>query len=277
MPKGEKILSDETRAFYLRTLAILNGAGVPYLLGGAYSLAHFAGIERHTKDLDIFVRPSDRDRTLDVLKRAGYRTEVPFPHWLGKAHQPGDGEDFIDVIYRSGNGVAEVDDDWFKHAVEGTALGVPARLCPAEEIIWSKACRDGSRERFDAPDIAHLLLGGGAASSTGDRLAPPVRCGLPRACRAHLTLFGFAFPRERDAIPAWVMKELAGRLVEEADATAPDDLASPSGSPPLAVAVPRSISTRGYQDASRRSPRGPDDGSKTSRSGRPGSSRDGSR
>ena len=35
---------------------MLNESGVPFLVGGAYALAKHAGIERHTKDLDIFVR-----------------------------------------------------------------------------------------------------------------------------------------------------------------------------------------------------------------------------
>ena len=219
MPAAGEILSAETREFYLRTLAILNGAGVPFLLGGAYSLAHFAGIERHTKDLDIFVRPADRDRTLGVLEEAGYRTEVPFPHWLGKAHQA-DGDDFIDVIYRSGNGLAEVDDEWFAHAVEGTALGVPARLCPAEEIVWSKAFVM-ERERFDGADIAHLLQARGRELDW-DRLLR--RFGPHwRVLLSHLTLFGYIFPRDRDAVPARVMTELADRLRSEADTAAPDD------------------------------------------------------
>lgn len=250
MPAGGEILSAETREFYLRTLAILNGAGVPFLLGGAYSLAHFAGIERHTKDLDIFVRPADRDRTLDILKNAGYRTEVPFPHWLGKAHQP-DGDDFIDVIYRSGNGLAEVDDDWFAHAVEGTALGVPARLCPAEEIIWSKAFVM-ERERFDGADIAHLLRARGREMDW-DRLLR--RFGPHwRVLLAHLILFGYIYPRDRDAIPARVMNDLARRLEAESDAPAPDD--------PACQGTHLSRSQylvdlgRGYQDA-RAKPRGP--------------------
>ncbi len=79
-------------------------------MGGAYALAKHAGIERHTKDLDIFVYRRDRDVILDALSAAGYRTEVSFPHWLAKAY----GDDgFIDVIYSSGNGVVEVDDEWF--------------------------------------------------------------------------------------------------------------------------------------------------------------------
>ena len=47
--------------FYVRTLTVLNEAGIPYLIGGAYAMGTLAGIERHTKDIDIFVRRRDRD------------------------------------------------------------------------------------------------------------------------------------------------------------------------------------------------------------------------
>ena len=79
-------LNPGTRDFYVRTLAVLNEAGVPFLVGGAYALATHAGIERHTKDMDIFVRRGDRDPILRTLEAAGYRTEVTFPHWLAKAY-----------------------------------------------------------------------------------------------------------------------------------------------------------------------------------------------
>src|ERR1700678_311425 len=72
-------LNPMTRAFYVRTLAVLNEAGVPFLVGGAYALAKHAGIERHTKDLDIFVHRHDRDPILHALGAAGYRTDVSFP------------------------------------------------------------------------------------------------------------------------------------------------------------------------------------------------------
>ena len=135
-------LSPGTRNFYVRTLTGSTRTGVPFLVGGAFALAKHAGIERHTKDLDIFVYRDDRDRILQTLAAAGYRTEVPFPHWLAKAR----GEDgFIDVIYSSGNGVAEVDEEWFSHASDAEILGVPVKLCPAEEMIWSKALRPGTR------------------------------------------------------------------------------------------------------------------------------------
>ena len=92
-------LNPRTRVFYVRSLAVLNEAGVPFLVGGAYALAKHAGIERHTKDLDIFVRPRDRDSVLSTLEAAGFRTEISFPHWLAKAY----GDDgYIDVISQLG-------------------------------------------------------------------------------------------------------------------------------------------------------------------------------
>ena len=208
-------LNPQTRAFYVRTLAVLNEAGVPYLVGGAYALAKHAGIERHTKDLDIFVRRGDRDAILRALDMAGYRTEVSFPHWLAKAY----GDDgFIDVIYSSGNGVVKVDEEWFSHASDGEILGIPVRLCPAEEMIWSKGYVQ-ERERFDGADIAHLIRCRGEAMDWRRLLR---RFGDHwRVLFSHLILFGFIYPAERDAIPPWVLKELADRLVNETEGPLP--------------------------------------------------------
>ncbi len=82
-------LSPGTRNFYVRTLTALNEEGVPFLVGGAFALAKHAGIERHTKDLDIFVYRDDRDRILQTLAAAGYRTEVPFPTLAGQGSRRG--------------------------------------------------------------------------------------------------------------------------------------------------------------------------------------------
>jgi len=73
---------------------------------------------------------------LQVLSTVGYHTEITDPCWLGKAHS---GEDLIDVIFSSGNTVAQVDDRWFEHAIEATIFGLAVYLCPPEETIWSKA------------------------------------------------------------------------------------------------------------------------------------------
>jgi hypothetical protein len=94
------------------------------------------------------VRRCDRDVVLRTLDSAGYRTEVSFPHWLAKAF----GDDgFVDVIFSSGTGVAEVDEEWFTHASQGEIFGVPVNICPAEEMIWHKGYVH-ERERFDGAD-----------------------------------------------------------------------------------------------------------------------------
>ena len=202
-------LDHGTREFYIRTLTVLNAADVPYLIGGAYAMGTLADIERHTKDIDVFARESDRDRILEVLRAAGYRTEVTFPHWLAKAWIV---ERFVNVIYAAGNGVARVDDEWFEHAVDAELLGLPVRLCPPEEIIWSKAYVQ-ERERFDGADIAHLIRRSGRAFEWHRLLRRFDEHW--RVLMAHLVNFGFVYPGERDIVPEWILRELADRLIRE--------------------------------------------------------------
>jgi hypothetical protein len=211
------VLDPTTRQFYGDVLGRLEDSRVPFLAGGAYALAHFTGIVRHTKDLDVFVHPRDWERVLETLSQAGYRVERTFPHWLGKVF--GDGA-FIDVIYSSGNGVAEVDDDWFRHAEGAEILGRPVRVVPAEEAIWSKAFIM-ERERYDGADIAHLLRAR-AECLEWDRLV--ARFGPHwRLLLVNLVLFGFIYPGEASRIPRRVMDELLGRLANDLNNPVPDE------------------------------------------------------
>src|SRR5712692_6569929 len=208
MPASHKqlqILEPEAKAFYCTTLSVFEKAKLDVLVGGAYAFARYTRIERHTKDLDVFVRAADFERTLAALDEAGYQTEIPFPHWLGKAHC---GDYFVDVIYSSGNGIARVDDEWFAHATHDEVFDLPVRLCPAEEMIWSKAFVQ-ERERFDGADVAHLLREVGP-SLDWPRLL--MRFGdYWRVLLSHLILFGFIYPDKRQNVPAWVMDELIRR------------------------------------------------------------------
>jgi hypothetical protein len=190
---------------------MLNRGGVPYMVAGTFAFQYYAGISRTTKDFDIFVRPRDLQRVLDVLTRAGFRTEVAFSHWLAKGYH---GEKFIDVIFNSGNGVAEVDDEWFAHAIAEEVLGVPVKLSPAEEMIWSKSMIM-ERERYDGADVAHLFRHCSGLLNW-DRL---VRRFGPnwRVLLSDLILFGFIYPGERALIPSPVIRDLTNRLLAELD------------------------------------------------------------
>ena len=208
-PAMQGVLDPHSRGFYQRTMRLLDEENWEFLVGGAYSFARYTGIERHTKDFDIFVRPEDAPRILSALAARGYETELTFPHWLGKVRE---GDSFIDVIFSSGNGVARVDELWFQHSIAEIVLEHPVRLCPAEETIWSKAFVM-ERERYDGADIAHLLR---AAGKTLDWQRLIARFGPHwRVLLSYLVLYGFIYPGHGDMIPTWVIEQLSERLLRE--------------------------------------------------------------
>src|SRR5881409_40565 len=136
-----------------RSVVALQDADIPFLIGGAYVVEVYAGVSRQTKDFDLYLRPQHVDLALDALKRAGYKTKKTFPHWLAKASR---GRDHVDMIFRAGNGLCEVDDSWFERARGHEFLGSEVKLCAPEEMIWMKAYIM-ERERFDGADITHIL------------------------------------------------------------------------------------------------------------------------
>jgi hypothetical protein len=201
-----RAIHDPAADFYIDSLRKLQDTGIPFLIGGAFAFSHYSHVPRDTKDIDIFVKPEDCLRALQAFENFGYTTEVPFPHWLGKVHYDGH---LIDIIFSSGNALARVDDLWFEHAPKTNVLGVIVRLCPAEEMIWSKAFIQ-ERERFDGADVHHLLR------ETGPSLDWPrllMRFGDHwRVLLSQLILFGYVYPDKRQNIPTWVMEELMRRL-----------------------------------------------------------------
>ncbi len=199
----------KTSDFYRKAIIVANESRVPFLVGGSYAFNRFTGIGRKTKDFDIFVHPRDVEQIMKVFSAAGYCTEITAPHWLGKVFS---GDDFVDIIFGSGKGINDIDDEWFEHAVEEKILGMPVRLCPPEEIIWSKSFIM-ERERYDGADIAHLLY---ACAENLDWKRLLHRFGAHwRLLFSHLILFGFIYPSDRARIPEWVTVELLHRLNDE--------------------------------------------------------------
>jgi hypothetical protein len=202
-------LAPDNAGFYRRVMQTLMEAHIPFLLGGTYAFNHHTGVARRTRDLDIFLRRADFDRAAVALRHGGDEVDLTFPHWLGKVRC---GEAYIDLIFSSGNAIADVDDLWFEHAADAEVLGIPVKISPAEEMIWSKAYIM-ERERYDGADVAHLLR------ACGDRLDWPRLFrrfdAHWRVLLSHLILFGFIYPEHRRLVPAAVMEELLERLRRE--------------------------------------------------------------
>ncbi len=135
--------------FYQHAMRLMQEGNLPFLVGGAYAFARYTGIERHTKDFDVFIRREDFDRACRLFEAAGYQAELTFPHWIGKAYK---GEDFVDLIFSAGNGVAVVDELWFDYAVPAHVFDVDVKLIPPEEMIWSKGRLAEETKRGDLPE-----------------------------------------------------------------------------------------------------------------------------
>ena len=200
--------AQDTNTFYRRTLHVLSDASVPFLVGGSHAFLEYTGIVRNTKDFDLFLRREDLQRAMDALQAAGYRTEVTFRHWLGKAWQH---DDFVDLVFNSGNGICQVDDAWFDHAVETQVLGMPVKIVPSEELIWQKAFIM-ERERFDGADIVHILRSRGATLDW-ERLLARFGPHWP-LLYTYLLFFHFVYPSETRSLPSHVMDDLARRMAD---------------------------------------------------------------
>lgn len=209
--KAATLLNGSSKdSFYRLVIEELNALDIPYLVGGGHALEIYSALGRATKDLDLCARPADVKSIFAKLAARGYKTELSFPHWLGKIFCA---RHFIDVIFSSGNGICAVDDGWFEHAVAGEFLGLPVRFCPPEEMIWAKSFVM-ERERYDGADVAHLLRACAARTDWHRLLA---RFGPHwRVLLSHLVLFGFIYPSETSLIPSWVMDELVDRVRDDA-------------------------------------------------------------
>ncbi len=202
-------LPEDVTAFYQLALRSLVEARVPFLVEGAFALNRYTGFSRKTKDLDVFVRPEHAEAAWRALEAAGCSIQPFVLHWLCKAYS---GDDFVDIIMGLGNGVGQVDDEWFRHATPGDVLGVPVLLAPPEEMIYAKSFVM-ERERFDGADVAHLIHDAGATLDWQRLLQ---RYGDHwRVLFGHLVFFGFVYPGRRGTVPDWLLEELSERLLVE--------------------------------------------------------------
>jgi len=197
------------KTFFASALEILVASQIPFLVGGGYALKRHIGLKRPARDLDVFVDPHDTQRVLRLFHDLGYTVELTFPHWLGKIYR---GRQYVDIIFSSGNGIATVDAAWFQNAVEDKVLGQRVRLCPPEEMIWSKAFVM-ERERYDGADVIHLILARGLDLGWSRLLMRFENYRL--VLLSHLVQFLFVYPSEASRVPTWVWDELRADLEVE--------------------------------------------------------------
>lgn len=206
--------TERAQNFYRKVLGALNGQEIEYMVGGSFAAYQYTRRTPHTKDLDIFLPPSQVDGALDALAGAGLATEKTYPFWIAKACA---GDDFVDLIFRAASGLWEVEDSWLERASPAEFWGVTAPVCPVEELIWTKAALM-DRDRYDGNDVVHLLQAR-AHEVDWERLRSLAGQHW-RLLLSHLTLFGYVYPDLMPLIPKHLLAEFALRLLNERP---PDD------------------------------------------------------
>jgi hypothetical protein len=194
---------------FTRALDALNAARVPCVVAGAHAFYAYTGAYRPTDDLDVLLEPRFVVPALDALERAGFACHVEARHWLAKAVSQGF---VVDVIYGMGNGLFRIDATWHAASREGTLAGAPVRFAPPEELIFHRLFIS-ERHRFDGADILHLMLQRGPALDWR-RLLERTGPHWPLLL-AYIAFFAYVYPEHGHLVPAWIAKELLGRLADQ--------------------------------------------------------------
>lgn len=181
------------------TIAALDDAGVEYLLMGGIA-SSCMGRERWTHDIDLFTRPAEALRALDVLTKVGFETEETFPDWLFKAHKDGQ---LVDVIFRSGGGIL-VDAEMVARAPHSTFMGRDIRTVPPEDMIVIKALVASEHSPRHWHDALAIIA---AADLDWPYLMRRARLGVRRVMALLLYAQSEDLP-----VPSWVVAEMFDRL-----------------------------------------------------------------
>lgn len=216
-----RLIPEDQWDVFARGITALEAAGVPYLVHGALALAIFTDHWRNTKDLDVIVRPGDRERAVQALRHAGfedyYERSAYDRSWIFRGFK----EDVIfDVIWALPNHRVAIDDGWFERSQPFWLRGRLLAAVPAEELIRVKLYVM-QRERCDWVDVLNVIAG---TIETIDWRWLVTRMGrdVP-LLHAALALFNWMSPNRAASLPAWVREQFALPQVDVDDPAAAEE------------------------------------------------------
>lgn len=133
---GEKIIN-----LFAEAVQILNDSPLDYMIGGGVSLNYY-GLERDTKDIDVFVSKNEAEPLLRFFEKAGWLTKFTDGRWLYQATK-GEGvlsfkkNNTVDVIFRN-SGPIDITPKILKHAIKTEFLNLPIKIPSIEDLVLFK-------------------------------------------------------------------------------------------------------------------------------------------
>lgn len=215
-PSGNLIKpAPEAEAFYCEVLQLMAASNIPFLVSGTFALATYTGIDRPTKDVDVFTKAGDALKLLHYFKEHSFDVEIVDERWLARITR---GELFVDVIYNMPTVTTHVTDEWFEHAPSCELFGAHVKLVPPTQFVWSKIFVQ-DHHRYDGADVAHMILKRHEDIDWRQLLSHMEL--YWEVLLIALLNFRFVYPSERHVVPEWLMTELLERLRDQADVKGP--------------------------------------------------------
>ncbi len=201
-----KHLPEADWALYQTVLHAFLDHGLPFAVGGGLAYSTYASRWRYTKDLDLFILPSDRQSLVQLLKSLGfedYYDQVPYDRaWIFRGYQEGI---IVDLIWEMANHHAQVDLLWTQRGREVHLAGMSIRVLPPEELIWTKMYIV-QRDRCDWPDLLTILYTQGPNVDWEHLLH---RVASDRGLLAGLmAFFSWLCPDRARELPEWIWPKL---------------------------------------------------------------------
>lgn len=208
-------MEKKAHGFYKQFLEILVKSKIPFLISGTYAVKFYTGINRPTKDIDIFCKAGDYPKILKLFKDHDFKVKILDDRWLAKIYNQ---KHYADIIFGSIPGFWPINDYWFNRAQKGKVLGFNVMITPPEELLLSKIYRQG-RTQYEGADVANIILKQGKNFDWKhllNRMEPNWE-----VLFAQLIMFRFVYPSERNTVPEWLLKELLERLELQLEMPAP--------------------------------------------------------
>ncbi|MBV9083565.1 MAG: nucleotidyltransferase [Acidobacteriaceae bacterium] len=190
---------------YKRVMTAARDRNVPFAVGGGLVAMTYAGQWRDTKDIDLYIRPGDRDRMIEIVRQAGmadYFERQPYDRkWIYRSYWK---DSIVDVMWCMANQRAKVDDSW----MDGPQVeidGLQVHLLAPEDAIWTKLYVV-QFDRCDWPDAMNMLYALGTELDW-HRFLSKVEPDAPLV-GALLAAFRWLCPAKASQFPAWIWSEL---------------------------------------------------------------------